>query len=58
MGRDDDLGTFAARMSLAAVMTALFPGRLVVVRCLCRDSIVTAWVSGGAARHVVLNSWN
>lgn len=55
---DHDRATFDQRIHLAAVMTAMYPGRLVVVRCLCRDSVVTAWISGGAVKHVVLSSWN
>jgi hypothetical protein len=58
MSRDDDIETFVGRLNLAAIMTAMYPGRLVVVRCLCKDRVVTAWVSRGATRHVVHSSWN
>jgi len=58
MDRDADFETFDARVRLAALVTIAYPGRLMVVRCLCHDSVVTTWVCRGAVRHVVLSSWN
>jgi len=54
----DDLDAFHEKVHLGMVLTAALPGRLMVLRCLCRDSVVMVYVAYGHVVATTLQSWN
>lgn len=56
--REDDAGAFHQKVHLSMVVTAVLPGRLAVLRRLCRDSVVVVYVAGGEVVGTALQSWN
>ena len=59
MSSDEELiALFCAQLSLARALTAAYPGRVVVLRCHCRDSLMLYWVARGEIAHVSQLAWN
>jgi len=56
--REDDLDAFHQKVHLSMAVTAVFPGKLAIMRCLCRDSLVMVYVAHGQVLDATMQSWN